>query len=141
MRMGEMNSPSKRHAEGWAVLVGNIFWSVVSLSHFCLCQMSPLGKRSSSIYINSHHLGEEVRGFPREGGKGLWGSVTGPAPGPWETLRTIQPVDGFQRLCCKRPSPLLGQRTLSCCGWWRWKLRFCWASPWLNQGRCWSPHL
>jgi hypothetical protein len=47
----EQNELAKQVANGGGGLVRNIFWFVVSLSHFCRCQMTPLGKGGSSAYI------------------------------------------------------------------------------------------
>lgn len=63
-----MNLAHKWHIEGWAVLIRNVFWSVVSAKPFLFLPNEPLGKmRQPSKYINSQDSREEVRGFPREG--------------------------------------------------------------------------
>ena len=71
--------------------------------------MTPLGKRGSSIYINSPDWREEVRGFPREAEQWLWKLRAGPSTWPMWVLGQYCGTNwtGLNDFCCGRPSSLL----------------------------------
>ena len=96
-------------------------------SHLYICQMTPLGKRGSLVYINSQDSREEVRGFPGESRALFMGSQSW---AQYLALRGTQSTSpnqwmGFDHFCCEDLSPALDRGR---CLDGRWWLSLCWAN-------------